>query len=125
MPDPTEPGSGDTLERMLAAEEAAIRDDGFSQRVMEKAGLRTSVRRATIYGAGMLGFGFAVGGAMELAPYVPALPKITGWYERANAALTVDGLRTAAESGGLGFAVMGVALAAALISMVAVAVQGR
>jgi hypothetical protein len=70
------------LERMFAAEEAAIVDDGFTQRVMEQAKPTSPGRRAIIFGAGFAGFGFAVGGMVEAARSLPAdwvrLPDFTG-----------------------------------------------
>ena len=50
----------DKLERMFAAEEAAIRDDGFTQLVVERAervDKGVMLRRTAIYGAGLAGAG--------------------------------------------------------------------
>ena len=88
---PDEPG-GDALERLFAAEEAAIADDGFSKRIVEKARDEISWRRRIVYGAGMAGFGVALASIIDMAPH---LPKLTGW---------VDGLSTElrqAEQGAL------------------------
>ena len=79
---PDEPGA-DALERFFAAEEAAIADDGFSKRIVEKARDEISWRRRIVYGAGMAGFGVALASIIDMAPH---LPKLTGW---------VDGLSTA------------------------------
>ncbi len=74
-PQPPEPP--DDLEGMFADEEAAIRDDGFSSRVMEQAHSGFGWRRTIVYGAGMAGFGAALAGIMEMSPY---LPKLSGWW---------------------------------------------
>ncbi len=71
------PEQPDDLERLFVAEEAAIRDDGFSKRVVEQARDGIGWRRTAIYGAGMAGFGVAVASIIDLAPY---LPKITTWW---------------------------------------------
>jgi len=68
----------DMLERMFAAEEAAIKDDGFSKRVTEKARGEFSWRRRIVYGAGMAGFGVALASIIDMAPY---LPKLSGWVD--------------------------------------------
>jgi hypothetical protein len=78
-----EPGD-DGLERMFAAEESAIRDNGFTARVVEKAHSGVGFRRTIIYGAGMAGFGAALAGIMEMAPH---LPKLTGWWPGVSSAL--------------------------------------
>jgi hypothetical protein len=77
-PMPQEPE--DDLERMFAAEEAAITDDGFSRRVMEQVRPASPLRRAVIFGAGFTGFGFAIGGIVEATSKLPAgwLPDLTG-----------------------------------------------
>jgi hypothetical protein len=86
------PEPEDNLERMFAAEEAAIRDDGFSQRVMEQAGKTTAWRRTAIYGAGVAGFGFAIGGITEMAPH---LPKLTEWLDGATNAIATTNVTEA------------------------------
>lgn len=45
----------DSLEAKLAADEAAIRDDGFSARVTRQARHRSRFRRTWLAGAGLLG----------------------------------------------------------------------
>jgi hypothetical protein len=76
------PEPEDELERIFAADEAAIEDDGFTRRVMEQAGPARPWRRAVIFGAGFAGFGFAIGGIVEVTSKLPAdwlqLPDITG-----------------------------------------------
>lgn len=70
------PEQPDGLERMFADEEAAIRDDGFTSRVLEQAQGGFGWRRTIIYGAGMAGFGAALAGIMEMSPY---LPNVSVW----------------------------------------------
>lgn len=63
-------GGGDGLESLFAAEEAAIRDDGFSARVMaeaERAPERNGLRRLVIFAAGGLGLGVASTGLSGFA----------------------------------------------------------
>ena len=72
------PEPEDQLERLLAAEEAAIGDDGFTQRVMDRADKDLVRRRTAIYGAGLAGLGFAIGGIVEMAPH---LPNISSWLD--------------------------------------------
>ncbi len=78
------PEQPDDLERMLADEEAAIRDDGFTSRVMEQARDSFGWRRTIIYGAGMAGFGAALAGIMEMSPY---LPRVSNWLGRLSNAV--------------------------------------
>ncbi len=80
---PGEPGD-DALASLFAAEEAAIRDNGFTRRVVDQAHDRIGWRRTAIYGAGMAGFGVAVASIIDLAPYLPAM---TGWFEGVSADL--------------------------------------
>jgi hypothetical protein len=75
----------DELERLFASEEAAIRDDGFTQRVVEMAAQQGAWRRTAIYGAGMAGFGMAVGGIAEMTPHLPVLD-FSKWTETMNSA---------------------------------------
>lgn len=84
------PQPEDQLETMLAAEERAISDDGFSRRVEERlgAGERSLVwRRTAIYGAGLAGLGFAIGGIVEMAPY---LPDLSAWLGRVTNAVQLS-----------------------------------
>lgn len=48
-------GDDDNLERLLAADEAGIRDDGFTRGVMAGAGRSSGMRRLTILAAGGAG----------------------------------------------------------------------
>ncbi len=81
--DPAEQPDGE-LERMFASEEAAIRDDGFAVRVVQKTRTNMAWRQTAIYGAGLAGFGFAAGGIAEMAPHLPSL---TGWWGGVSGAL--------------------------------------
>ena len=67
-----EPSQPD-LEALLAAEEASIRDDGFSKQVIAAMDAAPGLRRITIYGAGLMGFGFAVGSLPALVRALPPL----------------------------------------------------
>lgn len=122
------------LEALLAADEAAIRDEGFSARLAAEAARMparpraSGVRRFVVYGAGITGFGFAVGGLVEMSPY---LPKMTGVWEKtralastANADLSA-GLSGQLAGGGMPMLAM-VAVAAGLVfSVLAMASQAR
>jgi hypothetical protein len=93
------PGPEDELERLLAAEEQAIRDDGFSGRVAERAGKGTALRQFAIYGSGLVGLGFAVGGIVELSP---VLTNVGSWFEnvtRAAQSIDVQGSVQGASDG--------------------------
>lgn len=96
------PGPDDRLERLLAADEAAIADDGFTQRVMDGAGAVDKAmvwRRTAIYGAAFAGFGFAIGGIVEMTPHLPDfLPDLSSW---------VDGLASAMSTANVEQAVKG------------------
>lgn len=80
---PGEPGD-DALAGMFAAEESAIRDDGFSRRVVDQAHDHIGWRRTAVYGAGMAGFGVAVASIIDIAPHLPAM---TGWFDGLSAEL--------------------------------------
>jgi hypothetical protein len=85
---PMPPGPDDQLERLMAAEEVAIHDNGFTRRVMDNAGAVDKAimwRKTAIYGAGFAGFGFALGGIVELTPH---LPNIAGWFDSAVSAMS-------------------------------------
>ena len=118
---PSEPE--DLLERLFAAEERAIRDDGFSERVAERAGKGTVLRQFAIYGSGLAGLGFAVGGIAELSPY---LSDFAGWFEnaaRVAASIDVQGTVQGA-SDGMQLAVVAV-IAGITFLLTAVALQNR
>lgn len=72
------------LEAALAADEAAIRDDGFSARVAGRAERSQRLRHFVIGGAGVAGLGFAAGGLLEMQRY---LPDMSGWWGRAMTAV--------------------------------------
>lgn len=61
------------IEALLAADEASIPDDGFSRRVAAGMDASPGLRRVTIYGAGLMGFGFAVGSLPALVKALPPL----------------------------------------------------
>ena len=67
--DPSQPD----LEGLLAADEASIQDDGFSTRVVTAMDASPGLRRVTIYGAGLMGFGFAIGSLPALVKALPPL----------------------------------------------------
>lgn len=71
------PERPDDLERMFADDEAAIRDEGFSSRIIDLAHGGVGWRRTILYGAGMAGFGAALAGILEMSPY---LPRLAGWW---------------------------------------------
>lgn len=87
---PEEPGE-DALARMFAEEESAIRDDGFSRRVVERAHDGIGWRRTAVYGAGMAGFGVAVASIIDLAPHLPAM---SGWIDGVSSSLREAGQGT-------------------------------
>lgn len=76
-PERFEDDGGDALASLFAAEEAAIRDDGFTRRVVEQAHEGHGWRRTAVYGAGMAGFGVAVASIVDMAPF---LPEISAWW---------------------------------------------
>ncbi len=64
---------GDNLAKLMAAEEAGIRDDGFSDRVADGMHRHLNIRLAVISGAGLAGLGFAVGSLPALVRAIPPL----------------------------------------------------
>ena len=88
--EPGEPGD-DALAALFAAEESAIRDDGFSRRVVDQAHDHIGWRRTAVYGAGMAGFGVAIASIIDLAPHFPAM---TGWVDSVSAELRSAGQGT-------------------------------
>ena len=74
------------LEALFAAEEAAIKDDGFTARVVAEARTVNRWRRPAIYGAGLVGAGFALGGVSELAPHL----RLLEWVEEARTSLNAS-----------------------------------
>jgi hypothetical protein len=68
------------IEDMLADDEALIRDDGFSRRILQSV-RATKMRRQAVLGmSGMAGLGFAAGGLSKLLaredPLLPAGPEL-------------------------------------------------
>lgn len=117
------PEPEDQLERLFAAEERAIRDDGFSERVAERAGKGLALRQFAICGSGLAGLGFAVGGIAELSPH---LINVTGWIDGiVSAAESVD-FDSALRSASDGALFVAVALAAGITCLLAaVSMQNR
>jgi hypothetical protein len=79
-------GPEDNLESLFAAEESAIVDAGFSQRVMTGVKGGGAWRKAAIYGAGLAGAGFAVGGITEMAPAL----RIAEWFGGVTASVNAS-----------------------------------
>ncbi len=117
----------DKLERMFAAEEAAIRDDGFTQLVLERAEQADKgvmLRRTAIYGAGLAGAGFAVGGIFEMAPHLPKLS--VGWADSMASALTATSVEEAVRGASDGTQLAIVAVLAGITFLItAVTLQNR
>jgi hypothetical protein len=125
------------LEALLAADEAAISDEGFSARVIADVAasarpVRRRLRRLVVGGAGALGFavaGFSVSAALKLAPAtpVPTLHPVAGaagpanWLDGLDASAVQAAVTDIASSPMLMIGVL-VALAAA-ISLAAAAMQ--
>jgi hypothetical protein len=78
------PEPEDQLDRLFAQEEAAIRDEGFTANVMANAKGGGRWRTPAIYGAGLAGAGFAVGGIAEMAPHL----RIGEWFAGVTASMT-------------------------------------
>jgi hypothetical protein len=119
-------GPEDNLEKLLAADEAAIKDDGFSARVMQDVKVTREWRKPAIYGAGAIGAGFAVGGISELAPHLKLLEWFTGVTDSVRSSAAQVDLSRAAQTtpDALQFTI--VALAAGAVFLVgAIAVQSR
>ena len=116
---PTEPE--DDIERLFSEEEAAIRDDGFSRRVMDQAKSVKPWRQTILYGAGFAGAGFALGGMVQLYSKAPPvatwLPDVSGVVRSATAETTLsaslDGVQLAivAVAAGITFLIAAVAAA--------------
>jgi hypothetical protein len=120
---PMPPEPEDDLERMFAAEEAAIQDNGFTQRVMEHSGKIAARRRTAIYGAGIAGFGFAIGGITEMAPH---LPKVSGWLDGVTNVIAPTNVSAAVQGASDATQLAIVAVLAGLTFLItAVAVQSR
>lgn len=88
FPEGFDENSGDELASLFAAEEAAIRDDGFTKRVVEQAHDGIGWRRTAVYGAGMAGFGVAVASIIDMAPL---LPDMSGWWNNLSDELKLAG----------------------------------
>lgn len=88
QPEHFDDNGGDALASMFAAEEAQIRDDGFTKRVVEQARDGIGWRRTAIYGAGMAGFGVAVASIVDMAPL---LPDMSGWWNSLSGEIRLAG----------------------------------
>jgi hypothetical protein len=117
------PEPEDELARLLAAEEQAIGDDGFSERVAARAGKATILRQFAIYGSGLAGLGFAVGGVVELSPY---LPDFTLWVDNAARAASNIDVQGTVLSAPDGIQLAAVAVVAGITFLItAVSIQNR
>jgi hypothetical protein len=116
--DPSEPD----LEALFAADEASISDDGFSNRVTAELETSSIARRVTIYGAGLMGLGFAVGSLPALVKALPPLKIAVDTAARAPDLARLDLTRLAslpADSQAT-FLVLGAAVAMTLTSLLLV-----
>lgn len=117
------PEPEDQLERLFAAEEQAIRDDGFSERVVERARKRTVLRQFAIYGSGAAGAGFALGGIMELSP---VLTDLGSWFENVTRAAQSIDVQGSVQGASDGMQLMAVAMVAGIaFFLTAVSLQNR
>jgi hypothetical protein len=113
----------DELEKLFAAEESAISDDGFSRRVIEQTGKELAWRRTAIYGAGLTGLGFALGGIFEIAPH---LPDVSAWFGGLTSAVQLSDLGGAVQGASDGTQMAVVAVLAGLTCLItAVSLQSR
>src|SRR5262245_54367949 len=111
---PTEPE--DDIERLFAEEEAAIRDDGFSRRVVDQARPARPWRQTILYGSGFAGAGFAVGGIVQL--YSKA-PPVTTWLPDVSSAVQGAAAETTFSGTLDGVQLAGVAVAAGITFLIA------
>lgn len=112
----------DDLERMLAEDEAAILDEGFSKRVMDQVKPSAPWRQLTLSGAGLAGLGFAVGGASRIVQHF----NLTGWVDGAVAAVRSTEASTNFQSASDPVQLAVIAIAAGLTFLVAaVVIQAR
>jgi len=88
----------DNLEKLFAADEAAIRDEGFTARVMDDVKATRQWRRPVIYGAGAIGAGFAIGGISEIAPRLKTVEWVTGITDSVRASAAQVDLSHAAQT---------------------------
>jgi hypothetical protein len=116
----------DNLEKLFAADEAAIRDEGFTARVMEDVKVTRQWRRPVIYGAGAIGAGFAIGGISEIAPRLKTVEWVTGITDSVRASAAQVDLSHAAQTtpDAVQFAVVAV-IAGVSFLIGAVALQSR
>ncbi|HEV7691241.1 MAG TPA: hypothetical protein VGO52_10475 [Hyphomonadaceae bacterium] len=88
----------DNLEKLLAADEAAISDEGFTARVMDDVKTTRQWRRPVILGAGAIGAGFAIGGISELASRLKMDEWLTGVTNSVRASAAQVDLTHAAQT---------------------------
>ena len=112
---PMSPQPEDGLEKLFAAEESTISDDGFSGRVIERTGKELATRRTAIYGAGLAGLGFALGGIFEIAPH---LPDVTAWFGGVTSAVQFSDLTGAVQGASDGTQMAVVAILAGLTCLI-------
>lgn len=74
-----------SIESLFAAEDAAIKDDGFSAAVLETVGRRRLVRRVTIAGASLVGGMVA---SVSLSGMKGPGEAISGWFRHVDGAVT-------------------------------------
>jgi hypothetical protein len=110
------------LESLFAAEEAAIKDCGFTQNVMAGTRHAPHVRNVALYGAGIAGFGVAAGSLSELASRFPALVR---WTQDAKASVAAVDFQAALASGGSSQLVIIAVVLGITICLAAVVFQGR
>jgi hypothetical protein len=88
----------DNLEKLFAADEAGISDEGFTARVMNDVKTTRQWRRPVILGAGAIGAGFAIGGISELAPRLKMEEWLTGVTNSVRASAAQVDLTHAAQT---------------------------
>ena len=115
----SEPSQPD-LEALLAAEEASIRDDGFSTHVSAKMDAFSGARRVTIYGAGLMGFGFAAGSLPALVRALPPLETAVNRAMRVSDLTRLPDLASLASGSQTTILVLGAAVAMILTSLLLV-----
>ena len=105
------------LEALLAAEEASIRDNGFSKHVIAAMDASPGLRRVTIYGAGLMGFGFAVGSLPALIKALPQLQTVVDRTVRVTDLTRLPDLASLASGSQTTILVLGAAVAMILTSL--------
>ena len=115
------PEPEDDLERMFAAEEAEIEDNGFSRRVIDQVKPPNPWRPAVLLGAGFAGSGFAIGGMVEAASNLPP-----DWFPDLSGGLATAGLGEAVQQASNPTQLAAIAVVAGISFLIAaMAVQAR